>query len=92
MNLKDRKQRLDKARDFIKGGKTQIPKPLPDPPEKAQPKQEKPKAKKKKHVAYFLEEELIQRIQIQAAKNGERPCHLVARAAEKELNEKKGDE
>ncbi len=83
MNLKDRQKQLNKAKDFIKGGKKE--KATPEKPKETKTAKKEKGPKKKKYVAYHLEKDLIQQIQIQAAKNGERPCHFVERTMEKEL-------
>ncbi len=86
MNLKDRQNQLNKAKNFIKGGAEESPKPKQTSPlAKQKPLKKKSGSPKKKDTSYYLEVDLVQRIQIQAIKNGERPCHLVTRAVEKLL-------
>ena len=85
MDLKDKQNQLNKARDFIKKGKKGSQIPPADPQPIPVPEKEKSGSKNKKAVAYRLDIDLIKRVQIQAAKNGERPAHFITRAAEKEL-------
>ncbi|MBU2647864.1 hypothetical protein KKI24_24360 [bacterium] len=83
MDIAKKQQRRTKAQDFIKSG-SKIPEPKKTHPAEVSPREEKQKGKK--HVAYYLDKDLIQQIQIQAAKNGEKPCHLIERAVKRELS------
>lgn len=78
MDIAKKQQRRKKAQDFIKTGSTKREN-IVSPAEAIKIKP------KKKHVAYYLDVDLIRDIKIQAAKNGEEPCHLIERAARQEL-------
>ncbi|MBT7152999.1 MAG: hypothetical protein HN945_11200 [Deltaproteobacteria bacterium] len=83
MDITKKQARRQKAKDFIKpaSGSTK-----PSEPEAVQPAAASPKTSRdKKRVGYYLDKNLINQIQIQAAKNGEQPCHLIERAAKREL-------
>ena len=82
MDFAEKRKRREKAQAFIQAGSAAS---APPPPGSAPPRR---KPKPKKHVAYYLERELIGKIRIEAAKQGIQPCHLIERAMGRYLSEK----
>ncbi len=78
MNLKDRQEKLKKAKGFINADK--------EGPSSKEKKGVK-KSTNKIYVNWYIPAELAKKIRVQAAKNGEKPSHFIERAALKELNE-----
>ncbi|MBU2514535.1 hypothetical protein KJ966_24685 [bacterium] len=91
MDFAEKQKRRQKAKNFIQSDSPK-PEPKPKPVEKTEP-EGKPESNKK-HVAYYLEKDLIRRIQIEAAKQSVKPCHLVDKTMKKYLAEKtkRGDD
>ncbi len=76
MDFAEKQRRRAKAKQFV-GSSASVPAPA----KRAASKQKTDK----KHVAYYLDRELIKNIRIEAAQRGIRPCHLVERAVKRFL-------
>lgn len=77
MDFAEKRRRRAKAKQFVGSSAS-----VPTPAKRAASKQKSDK----KHVAYYLDRELIKNIRIEAAQRGIRPCHLVKKAVEHYLS------